>query len=158
MTNISVLAALLGVSLALAGCNSSPQPSASRSVAAVQSVPFTPQNALARVNAYRQSQGAPPVRLDPVLMRAAAAHSKAMEASRTMSHEVGGEFSTRLAAFGVGRVAAVENVAAGQRSLDQVMESWRNSSGHAANLRNPAMTRMGIAVAGGYWTLIMTAD
>jgi uncharacterized protein YkwD len=151
-----ILALILGLSLAPAGCV--PAPTASRSIAPIPSIPFTPQNALSRVNAYRQSQGAPPVRIDPVLMRAAASHSKAMEASRTMSHDVGGEFSSRLASFGVGRAAAVENIAAGQKSLDEVMEGWRNSSGHAANLRNPAMARMGIAASGGYWTLIMTAD
>jgi uncharacterized protein YkwD len=148
----------LGLSLALGGCLSSPAPKASRPAAVIRSIPFTPQNALSRVNAYRQAQGVPPVRLDPVLMRAAASHSKAMEASGTMSHDTGGEFSARLASFGVGRAAAVENIAAGQKSLDEVMQGWRNSSGHAANLRNPAMTRMGIAASGGYWTLIMTAD
>ena len=155
---IEILGLAVGLSLVPGGCMPQQASTTLRPVAAVQSAPFSPQNALSRVNAYRQSQGSPPVRLDPNLMQAAASHSRNMQSASTMSHDVGGSFASRISSFGVGRTAAVENIAAGQRSLDEVMESWRRSSGHAANLSNGSMTRMGIAVSGGYWTLIMAGD
>jgi uncharacterized protein YkwD len=118
----------------------------------------SPSAALASVNAYRAANGLRPVTIDPQLMQAAASHSRAMQAAGQMSHDVGGSFTSRLSAHGVGRGAAVENIAAGQRNLQEVMTAWQNSSGHAANLRNSSVTRMGIAVSGGYWTLIMAGD
>jgi uncharacterized protein YkwD len=122
------------------------------------SASVNPSAALASVNAYRAANGLGPVRLDPQLMQAASSHSRSMQSAGQMSHDVGGSFSSRMSAHGVGRAAAVENIAAGQRSLSEVMTAWQNSWGHAANLKNSGMTRMGIAVSGGYWTLIMAGD
>lgn len=120
--------------------------------------PFTPAAALALVNAYRAESGAAPVRLDPALARAAESHSRAQQAARRMSHDVGASFTERLAANGIAGRAAVENVAWGQRSLGEVMEGWKRSPGHASNMRDTGVTRMGIAEAGTYWTLIMAGD
>ncbi|MGL4243417.1 MAG: CAP domain-containing protein [Beijerinckiaceae bacterium] len=107
--------------------------------------------ALQAVNAYRQQSGAQPVSLDPQLNSAARAHSQYMAQRNNLSHD---NFQQRMAALGRG--ASVENVAWGQNSVPEVMNSWRNSSGHAQNMRNPTMRRMGIAKVGAYWTLIMT--
>jgi uncharacterized protein YkwD len=86
-------------------------------------------------------------------MDAARSHSRAMQAAGRMSHDAGASFHSRMAAAGLN--GAAENIAAGQRSLEEVMEGWRNSRGHAANLAAAGVTRMGIAVVGGYWTLIL---
>jgi uncharacterized protein YkwD len=142
-----------------AACASAPPQRAAFARAQNMASPaFTSDAALADVNAYRRAQGVGAVRIDAALMNAAAAHSRAMLSAGVMSHDVGGGFEARLAAAGIGPAAAVENVAAGQKSLAEVMEGWKRSPGHAANLRNAAMTRMGIAAAGGYWTLIMAGE
>ena len=38
-----------------------------------------------------------------------------------------------------------ENIAMGQRSSAEVINSWMNSSGHRANILNPGYTRIGVA-------------
>jgi uncharacterized protein YkwD len=145
-------AMLLGALGACAGPASRPTGPA-RAVA-----PFTPETALALVNAYRAEHGVPPLRLDPALASAAASHSRAMLAAGRMGHDVGTEFTARLAAHGVVGRAAAENVAYGQRSLAEVMEGWKRSPGHAANMRLAGVSRMGIAEAGSYWTLVLAGE
>ena len=63
--------------------------------------------------------------------------------------------------FGVHYSAAGENIAAGQRSPEEVMNSWMNSSGHRANILNKNFDTIGIGfVEGGkygtYWTQLFT--
>lgn len=144
-------------SLSLAGCAGG-APERTASLTARAAVPFTPHGALALVNDYRAQNSLGPLRLDASLMQAARSHSLAMQAAGRMSHDVGGDFSARLAAFGIAARAAAENVAWGQRSLSEVVEGWKRSPGHAANLRNGGVTRMGIAETGTYWTLILAGD
>lgn len=40
-----------------------------------------------------------------------------------------------------------ENIAYGQRSVQQVMDSWMNSSGHRRNIMNKKFTHVGFGVA-----------
>jgi uncharacterized protein YkwD len=150
--------ALAFVAVVLAGSCSGGVPERRTGGAVRTAVPFTTENALSLVNAYRGESGLSPLRVDAALMEAARRHSLAMQAAGRMSHDVGEDFSTRLAAAGVVGRAAAENVAWGQRSLSEVMEGWKRSPGHAANLRNGAVTRIGIAEAGTYWTLILAGD
>ncbi len=42
-----------------------------------------------------------------------------------------------------------ENIARGQRSIEQVMESWINSPGHCANIMSPNITHVAVAVRTG---------
>ena len=44
---------------------------------------------------------------------------------------------------------AAENIAAGQRTPEEVMKSWMNSSGHRANILNPDMKKLGVGYAEG---------
>ncbi len=95
-------------------------------------------------------------------MRAARVQSEAMARLGAMSHEAGGEFRARLAANGVGRAPAVENIAWGQRNFTEAMQSWKQSTGHARNMQGPDMTRLGVALVNGasgpFWTLVMAGD
>jgi uncharacterized protein YkwD len=50
---------------------------------------------------------------------------------------------------------AGENIAYGQTSAQEVMQSWMNSAGHRQNILNPKFRDVGIAYAYGntfYWT------
>lgn len=114
---------------------------------------------VALVNAERTRHGLSPLRSDARLTTAAAQHSAQMAARGAMAHEgIGdGTPSERLAAAGVPRGRSAENVAMGQQSPESVVDSWLRSPGHRANILDPKLTRIGVAVAVGadgapYWT------
>jgi uncharacterized YkwD family protein len=49
--------------------------------------------------------------------------------------------------YGFKFIAAGENIAMGQRTAQEVMNSWMNSSGHRANILNPNYTQIGVGLA-----------
>lgn len=53
--------------------------------------------------------------------------------------------------FGINYTAAGENIAQGQRSPEEVMNSWMNSSGHRANILNNQFNQIGVGYNNGYW-------
>lgn len=62
-----------------------------------------------------------------------------------------------LKSFGITFTAAAENIASGQRSASEVMNSWMNSSGHRANILSSTYNQIGVGVAKNnngnlYWT------
>lgn len=66
-----------------------------------------------------------------------------------------------LQQFGVKYTYAGENIAAGQKTSEQVMNDWMNSSGHRANILNKNYTQLGVGyVTGGeygtYWVQLFT--
>ena len=156
-------AGALGFALALAGCAAAPppRPAYSWSDAALARVRLDPAAATARLNAYRADKGLRPVRLDPALTAMAARQAQAMAASGTMSHDVAGSFSTRLAAGGI-RPPAAENLGEGYTSFDDALAGWRASPAHAANLLMADASRFGVALAksadGPYWAMVMAAE
>ena len=85
-----------------------------------------------------------------------------MARAGVMSHEIGGSFSSRIRKAGIQAGSASENVAMGQASLREAMESWKASSGHRSNMLTRSATRIGLARAndaGGrpYWALILAS-
>lgn len=120
--------------------------------------------AAALISQYRRSRGLGPVTIDATLTRIAAVHSDRMAAADKMAHVLPGEgsFQQRLAAGGFVAAMAAENVAAGQDSLADVLEAWRKSPGHNANLLLANVSKIGIAlsIAEGsrykyYWALVL---
>lgn len=118
-------------------------------------------NAAVAISRLRSAQGLATVTSDPVLQRAARQQAEAMAQAGTMSHDVAGSFSSRLAKAGVRSTRAAENIAAGQVSLSQVLADWMESSGHRANLLMRDATRVGLARVDGrggpYWALVIAA-
>lgn len=120
--------------------------------------------AAALISQYRASHGLPPVTIDPTLTKIASVHANRMAATDTMSHVLPGEgsFQQRLIAGGFQASMAAENVAAGQPTLTAVLEAWRKSPGHNANLLLPNVSKIGIALALAdssrykyYWSLVL---
>lgn len=110
-------------------------------------------------NAFRASQGKPPLVPDTLLARAAQVHANLMAASRRMSHQLPGEPTPweRITDTGYRYTRAAENVAAGQRDVAEVMGAWEHSPGHLANILGPC-TQMGAGMALGgdgtpYWSV-----
>ena len=159
--SVSVFASMMTAAAIPALSTSSMAQDRTASIAS-RPVAINVQAALRSVNDYRSSQGLPSVQLDSKVMAAAAAQSQAMAASNSMSHSVGGSFSGRMAEHGINRGKAVENIAMGQRSFDEVFAAWKGSYGHDANLRASGVTKLGVGVARGpsgpAWTLILVGD
>ncbi len=115
-------------------------------------------------NRERARAGLPPLAVDPLLAKAAQAHSADMVARAFYSHTSpeGGKPWDRAAAAGCTRRSIGENIACGQRSPAEVVEGWMNSPGHRANILKPDFTHIGIGFAGGgpagmYWTQLFGA-
>ncbi|MER0245926.1 CAP domain-containing protein, partial [Streptomyces sp. HSW2009] len=110
-------------------------------------------------NAERQAAGLRPLAVDPLLARAAQAHSADMVARDFYAHTSpeGSEPWDRAAAAGCRHRGIGENIACGQRSPADVVRGWMNSPGHRANILAPGFDELGIgyatgSLAGTYWT------
>lgn len=74
-------------------------------------------------------------------------------------------FSQRITNAGYTWSTAAENIAAGYATVQAVMDGWRNSPGHCANLMNPNLREVGVACVTGnsantypnYWTMDLGA-
>uniref|UniRef100_K3WIC0 SCP domain-containing protein n=1 Tax=Globisporangium ultimum (strain ATCC 200006 / CBS 805.95 / DAOM BR144) TaxID=431595 RepID=K3WIC0_GLOUD len=115
---------------------------------------------LQAVNAERAKQGLAAFCTNSKLQTAAQLHSEDQAKNNMMSHtgSNGSQMSSRITAQGFKWNGVAENVAAGQRDVASVMQSWMNSSGHKANiLGNYKFFGMGYAYDadsnyGHYWT------
>lgn len=92
-----------------------------------------------------------------------AANKRATEIVKSFSHTRpdGRSFSTVLNEYSISYRAAGENIAMGQRTPQEVMNGWMNSSGHRANILGSQFGKVGIGVykaADGryYWTQVFT--
>ena len=96
------------------------------------------------VNAARQDAGLSELELDADLY--AAAQARAQEIAQSFSHTRpdGSSCFTILEEFGISYRAAGENIAMGQRTPEEVMDGWMNSSGHRANILNGTFTSIGV--------------
>lgn len=81
-------------------------------------------------NAERARYGVPPLRIDRSLVQTARAHTVWMARYRTLQHT---------------QIGVAENIAMGQRTSAEVVQSWMESPGHRANLLNPSYRRIGVA-------------
>lgn len=108
------------------------------------------------VNAERSKQGLKALTLSKELTSIANTKAKDMAVNRYFDHRsptYGSPFEM-LQKFGVSYKSAGENIAAGQRTPQEVMNSWMNSSGHKANILNKSYTELGVGyyVGGSYDT------
>lgn len=111
------------------------------------------------VNEERAKEGLKPLVLNDALCAVAQQHCDDMAARGFFDHiNPDGESPfDRMDNYGIWYMAAGENIAAGQRSPESVMESWMNSPGHRANILSSDYGEIGIAYTYGgsygvYWT------
>ncbi len=110
------------------------------------------------VNEERNKQGLNPVMMNAELNHVATLKAMDMRDNNYFDHNsqnYGTPFEM-LQRFGIHYSYAGENIAAGQKSAQQVMNDWMNSSGHRANILNANYTHLGVGyVEGGsygtYW-------
>lgn len=94
------------------------------------------------------------------LEKVAQKHSDDMHRKKFLSHKGsnGSQPEQRLNRVGYKWTAYAENVAMGQPDEATVMNSWIKSQGHCANIMNPHVTEMAVAVTGKYWTQIFATE
>lgn len=99
---------------------------------------------LSLVNSERAKAGLAPLTLNEKAVEAAQTRAAEIQTSFSHTRPDGRSFSTALTEAGVTYRASGENIAYGQTSAAQVMNSWMNSSGHRANILNSGYTEIGI--------------
>ena len=104
----------------------------------------------------RSANGLKPLQENWELSRVARYKSQDMADNRYFSHTsptYGSPFQM-IKAFGLSYRFAGENIAYGQRTPQEVVNAWMNSSGHRANILHASYTQIGVGyVANGrYWT------
>ena len=101
----------------------------------------------------------PALTWNPELYAAALEHVTDLAYSNTFSHDGSGteyditgngspsKFYERIVANGYANYFSVgENIAGGQRSLDEVMKAWMASPGHCENIMKNTYTEIGVAI------------
>ncbi|MCH1623911.1 SafA/ExsA family spore coat assembly protein [Ferdinandcohnia quinoae] len=110
-------------------------------------------------NQQRAKYGLPALKADWQLSRVARYKSVDMRDRNYFSHTsptYGSPF-TMMKNFGVTYRTAAENIAAGQRTPQEVVNAWMNSPGHRANILKSDVTHIGVGYSPGgskkhYWT------
>ncbi len=95
------------------------------------------------VNKERVSNGLEPLEYDYEVAKAADVRAKELEQKLSHERPDGTLCFTVLEEFGIEYWACGENIAAGQRSSEQVMKDWMNSPGHRGNIMG-AYTHIGV--------------
>ena len=102
------------------------------------------------VNAFRAANGLPALTAETALIRAAAQHSQDMATRNYMAHTSpdGSTPDSRMRAAGATFNSWGENVgyqsAPDTTAAARMVEAWKNSPGHRANMLNPTFKRTGI--------------
>lgn len=120
------------------------------------------EEVLELVNAERKDAGKSAVVLDKKLNEVA--EIRANELLKNLSHTRpdGTSCFTVFDDKGIKYSHASENIAAGQRNPDELMNNWMSSTGHKENILNSEAEKMGIALVtvpsgyGYYWVQVFT--
>lgn len=122
----------------------------------VSAAPTPADQVVYLVNAERAAAGCGSLAVSDALTAAAQGHSDDMAANDYFSHTSldGATASDRAEAAGFTGTALGENIAAGQRTAQDVMAAWMGSDGHRANILNCDYTVIGVGLNedGWYWT------
>lgn len=96
------------------------------------------------VNAERAKEGLSALTLETDMTDAAMVRAREIQSSFSHTRPDGASFATALKEAGVSYNRAGENIAWGQRSPEEVVNAWMNSSGHRANIMNANFSRIGV--------------
>ncbi|MGW6708690.1 sigma-70 family RNA polymerase sigma factor [Streptomyces sp. NPDC054956] len=118
----------------------------------------TAAQVIALVNSERAAAGCGPLKEDAQLRTAAQGHSDDMAARDFFSHTNpdGADPGKRTTAAGYRWSTYGENIAMGQQTPAQVMDSWMKSQGHRENILNCSFKDIGVGIhqgpGGPWWT------
>ena len=110
------------------------------------------------VNQERSKAGLAPLTSDPAIARVALDKAKDMYNNNYFSHQsptYGSPFDM-MRSYGISYSYAGENIAAGQRTPQEVVTAWMNSPGHKANILNANYTKIGVGYYNNQWVQMFT--
>jgi Cysteine-rich secretory protein family len=121
--------------------------------------PAKAEQLFAMANETRAQQGRGKLQWDQALAEAAMRHCMRMAAEGPISHRYGGEpdLATRAGEAGAHFSLIEENIAVGSYP-GRIHQGWLDSPGHRANLLNPEINRIGVAVVSAQGVLFAVAD
>lgn len=95
----------------------------------------------------RSFPNVPPLKLSPILSRAALAHAQDMSAHQRFEHRGsdGSMPADRALRAGYNWLAVGENIAEGAANAEVVVQGWLQSPGHCVNIMSPQYREMGLA-------------
>lgn len=107
------------------------------------------QEVIRLVNIQRANNGLGALTYNWQAARVARIKSQDMINNRYFAHTspVYGSPFKMMESFGLRFSAAAENIAKGQRTPQEVMNSWMNSPGHRANILSRSVTQIGVGAA-----------
>lgn len=154
---------LLSAAGLLSGCTAiGPAPGVATSPAQLSAASIE-----AAINGVRKANGKPPLAYNPKLEAAARSQANLMARKDQLSHDLGVTLRQRVTEAGYDG-AVGENVAGGQRSLEQAIQGWLDSPKHRETLLSTRFTEFGLAAAsvdagrksryGTYWAFIAGGD
>ncbi|MBW8617352.1 MAG: CAP domain-containing protein [Hyphomicrobiales bacterium] len=148
------------VSLFVASCATTPTSQSNMSGGVVD----VSYEAVGLVNYFRAQNGLGPVSVDSAVVEAARYQAVAMASRDVLSHEVAGDFTTRMNNAGFTYALATENVGAADRSVADSINAWIRSPHHRENMLMREAKYMGMIRASApgsryrtYWALILTS-
>lgn len=114
------------------------------------------------VNSERAANGLSPLKYSDKLSEAALVRAGEIQSAFSHTRPNGTSCFTAIKEAGISYTTAGENIAYGQRSPEEVMNSWMNSSGHRANIlgQNYEYIGIGVTYKNGtyYWTQFFAAS
>jgi uncharacterized protein YkwD len=129
-------------------------------------VPALAADYAGEISAYRRAHGLSAVRPDGRLNAVALKQAQAMAASGSVSHTVGGNFSSRVAGLrkpNASGFKAGENIGAGFIKFSEMLKQWEDSAGHRDNLLMAGARRVGVASVDNpkspyrkFWAMVIT--
>ena len=104
------------------------------------------QEVLRLVNEIRAEVGVAPLTLDTTLCKAATMRALEMDYANNMSHTRpnGSQCFTVLDFYAVAYCSSGENIAAGYSTAASVVDGWKKSPGHYANMIDATYTKLGV--------------
>jgi len=119
-----------------------------KATASLRNIDAARTEMLEEVNAVRRKAGAPPLKLEGHLQKAAQEHAEDMLERGYFAHESqsGTTVRERSTTAGYEWKTIGENIAEGQFSVDEVMRTWMNSPGHRKNILDPRFTELGVGL------------
>lgn len=105
------------------------------------------------VNQERAKQGLSSLSYNIALAKMAEDKAKDMYNNNYFSHTsptYGSPFQM-MDTYGISYMSAGENIAKGQKTPEEVMNAWMNSSGHRANILNTKYNQIGVGYYNGVW-------
>ena len=112
------------------------------------------QQVIDLTNEARAAGGCGPLSNDPLLHKAALAHSVDMSENEYFDHFSldGSNPGDRIARAGYDFRGWAENIAWGYPTAEAVVNGWMNSPGHRSNILNCGFTEVGIGFYDRFWT------